>query len=421
MPTVKDRRGIWGSVIPFHSSGADSGQLARQGLGMARANGVGHSFAEEAYTDYGKGVTNFEDVQNDRFGKGWTILEGSNAGTDVKEGHKLEFSAGSHYYNEELGIHLFSSWFVRDADLTPEQRNLMKGGWRDSMSGKEWTKYKNGLKKKVGIRYYIDYNDKTREIGGDTAYQDSADFYLDLLPNMGLIPRFDFRLDDATFQRMCADAHVDPHHPKLGWVEGNGWSPVDSDAYYSLWCDYGMTDPETGKYSPHRPIGYIDENGNRSFRLPDNTVEIARDAVERFSAERDREESMHRDVIDEFVKRTVEDGKLTQEQADEFTRKMDEGVKRSERVMELGHTFSNTKEDFDAVRDRAVAENGIVLPNLNKEMVEVVDVLQHDFTGNGEQARKQAKAWAKSNLQTKDGEELPTMRDGTPYTIKGLC
>ena len=42
--------------------------------------------------------------------------------------------------------------------------------------------------------------------------------------------------------------------------------------------------------------------------------------------------------------------------------------------MELGNTFSDSKEHFDAVRDRAVEEKGIVMPNLNKEKVKLYDV-----------------------------------------------
>lgn len=42
--------------------------------------------------------------------------------------------------------------------------------------------------------------------------------------------------------------------------------------------------------------------------------------------------------------------------------------------METGKTFSDTKENFDGVRDRAVKEKGIVMPNLRKESVKVVNI-----------------------------------------------
>ena len=85
--------------------------------------------------------------------------------------------------------------------------------------------------------------------------------------------------------------------------------------------------------------------------------------------------------------------------------------------MELGNTFSDSKEHFDAVRDRAVEEKGIVMHNLNKEKVKVVEVEKHSFKGENEGAIENARAWAKENLVTTNKQELPTMRDGTPYTI----
>lgn len=85
--------------------------------------------------------------------------------------------------------------------------------------------------------------------------------------------------------------------------------------------------------------------------------------------------------------------------------------------MELGNTFSDSKEHFDAVRDRAVEEKGIVMPNLNKEKVKVVEVEKHLFGSKERETINNAKAWAISNLVTTGKQELPTMRDGTTYTI----
>ncbi len=85
--------------------------------------------------------------------------------------------------------------------------------------------------------------------------------------------------------------------------------------------------------------------------------------------------------------------------------------------MELGKTFSDTKENFDGVRDRAGEEKGIVMPNLNKENVKVVHVESRSFGENKAEALKNAREWAKENVATKQGEDMPTMRDGTPYTI----
>lgn len=342
VPTSKDRSGKWGSAIPFHASGATAHQLAAQGLGSVRA--ILPGTFEEAYTDYGKGVTNFEDVQNDRFGKGWTILEGVKAGTEVAEGHKLEFANGSHYYNEGLGVHLFSSWYVNDAELSPEELAVMMGD--TDMSAKQRQRALKQIRKDKGHDYSIDYNDKVRAIGGEKPYEDAATYYIENLPKIGLIPRFDFRMTDEQFKQMCADAHVDPHHPKLGWVEGNGWSPIDSDAYYSLFCDYGMVDPKTGKYAPQRPVGYIDADGNRSFRMPENTAEIIKEGVDQYTRERNREKAMHDDVMREYVKRTVDDGKLTEEEGKAFLE--EKGIKYSLREDES--SGDDLAHDEDKVR-----------------------------------------------------------------------
>lgn len=85
--------------------------------------------------------------------------------------------------------------------------------------------------------------------------------------------------------------------------------------------------------------------------------------------------------------------------------------------MELGNTFSDSKEHFDAVRDRAVEEKGIVIPNLNNEKVKVVEVEKSPFGDNIETSLKNAKEWAKENLVTTGKTEMPIMRDGTSYTI----
>lgn len=71
----------------------------------------------------------------------------------------------------------------------------------------------------------------------------------------------------------------------------------------------------------------------------------------------------------------------------------------------------------DAVRDRAVEEKGIVMPNLNKEKVKVVEVEKHNFGSKERETINNAKAWAISNLVTTGNQDLPTMRDGTSYTI----
>ena len=85
--------------------------------------------------------------------------------------------------------------------------------------------------------------------------------------------------------------------------------------------------------------------------------------------------------------------------------------------METGKTFSGTKENFDGVRDRAVEEKGIVMPNLNKESVKVVHIEKHSFGESEKDILSNAKAWAKENLATKDESNTSIMRDGTHYII----
>ena len=307
VPTTFDKSGIWGSLIPFHSSGATSLALFLQGLGRARANGVGHGF-EEAFTRYGEGVTNFEAVQNDRFGAGWVIVEGKKekVGSEVEEGHKLEFVNGKHYYNRAMGLHLFASTYVFDNEL-PE--GALNEDGTLNLSAKEL--------KKIGHAYEIDYNNKVREIGTPTAYEEAANYYLEFLPTLGLKPRFDFEVPEEIFLQMCEDANVDPTHPKLGWKgAGNAWNPIHSAAYYSLFCDYGMTDPATGEWAPHNPVGYVNENGEREFRMPENTVEIVKEGLDRYSEIRRGESVKINDAIKEFARRSVEKGRISQEAVD---------------------------------------------------------------------------------------------------------
>ena len=60
--------------------------------------------------------------------------------------------------------------------------------------------------------------------------------------------------------------------------------------------------------------------------------------------------------------------------------------------------FSKDRAEFDAMRERAVAEGGIVMPDLAGKEVEITQVPRHDFEGSGKEALKKAEAWAKDNL-----------------------
>ncbi len=137
-------------------------------------------------------------------------------------------------------------------------------------------------------------------------------------------------------------------------------------------------------------------------------------------------------VLAELKKLTCKLAGMTEEEMQRYLKKKYEGKGVMYRIehaaevynkakqhyrMELGNTFSGSKEHFDAVRDRAVKEKGIVMPNLNKEKVKVVEVEKHGFGSKERETLNNAKAWAISNLVTTGKQELPTMRDGTTYTI----
>lgn len=137
-------------------------------------------------------------------------------------------------------------------------------------------------------------------------------------------------------------------------------------------------------------------------------------------------------VLAELKKLTCKLADMTEEEMQRYLKKQSDGKGVMYRIehaaevynkakqhyrMELGNTFSDSKEHFDAVRDRAVEEKGIVMPNLNKEKVKVVEVEKHGFGSKERETLNNAKAWAISNLVTTGKQELPTMRDGTTYTI----
>ena len=76
------------------------------------------------------------------------------------------------------------------------------------------------------------------------------------------------------------------------------------------------------------------------------------------------------------------------------------------------------REAFDALRDRVVAERGIVMPGLNEKVVRVVEVPRHDFAGNGKEALQAAEKWAKENI-VGTHTALDSRGDEFGYTISG--
>lgn len=180
------------------------------------------------------------------------------------------------------------------------------------------------------------------------------------------------------------------------------------------WKDYGFA---------FNVGGYTAEQKKKHFADTYETLE---------QQERQTRNETSQAVIAELKKLTCKLAGMTEEEMQRYLKKQSEGKGVMYRIehaaevynkakqhyrMELGNTFSDSKEHFDAVRDRAVKEKGIVMPNLNKEKVKVVEVEKHSFKGENEGAIENARAWAKENLVTTNKQELPTMRDGTPYTI----
>lgn len=70
----------------------------------------------------------------------------------------------------------------------------------------------------------------------------------------------------------------------------------------------------------------------------------------------------------------------------------------TERGLRFHAAMARGREAFDALRDRAVAERGIVMPGLNEKVVRVVEVPRHDFAGTGKEALNKALVWAKKNI-----------------------
>ena len=90
----------------------------------------------------------------------------------------------------------------------------------------------------------------------------------------------------------------------------------------------------------------------------------------------------------------------------------------TERGLRFHAAMARGREAFDALRDRAVAERGIVMPGLNEKVVRVVEVPRHDFAGNGKEALQAAEKWAKENI-VGTHTALDSRGDEFGYTISG--
>ena len=90
----------------------------------------------------------------------------------------------------------------------------------------------------------------------------------------------------------------------------------------------------------------------------------------------------------------------------------------TERGLRFHAAMARGREAFDALRDRVVAERGIVMPGLNEKVVRVVEVPRHDFAGNGKEALRAAEKWAKENI-VGTHTALDSRGDEFGYTISG--
>ncbi|MDE6574146.1 MAG: hypothetical protein K2L84_02320, partial [Muribaculaceae bacterium] len=120
----------------------------------------------------------------------------------------------------------------------------------------------------------------------------------------------------------------------------------------------------------------------------------------------------------EIVKRLESHGIAvrTYERGNEHERNAIISRETSERGLRFHAAMSRGRGDFDALRERAVSERGIVMPGLNEAEVRVVEVPRHDFAGDKPLA--QARKWAKEHLV---GEHTLIDSEGreVPYNISG--
>ena len=78
--------------------------------------------------------------------------------------------------------------------------------------------------------------------------------------------------------------------------------------------------------------------------------------------------------------------------------------------------IAKTPQEFDATQKEAVEKRGIVAPNLNNAIVNVVNVPRHDFTGRGIDAIHKAEKWANENI-AKEHTYHEGLEDEFKYTI----
>jgi len=131
------------------------------------------------------------------------------------------------------------------------------------------------------------------------------------------------------------------------------------------------------------------------------TEDIARDQQIVFREVLGRQLFAEQSESDEVALKAVEtlfeqaDIPIEYTSAEEAQRKFAE-VKARESEAQM--RFADTSKEFDRIQKEAVANKGLVMPDLNSASVEVVSVPKHDFIKSEKGLIHNAKEWAKNNL-----------------------
>ena len=105
----------------------------------------------------------------------------------------------------------------------------------------------------------------------------------------------------------------------------------------------------------------------------------------------------------------------TKENADKFMQQEGETRFKEESSEAERLKMSDSPEKFAEQQQRAVEQNGIVMPGLNETEVKIVDVPKHDFEGTGKEVLKSAEKWAKDNIV---GTHTATDSEGKTFEYK---
>jgi hypothetical protein len=141
--------------------------------------------------------------------------------------------------------------------------------------------------------------------------------------------------------------------------------------------------------------GYNNKNG--FYTLENTDLKIGGEGMKGFY------DKMLPSFVNKYAKKwgiKVEDVTLPNLAENNTMHSIDITDEMKESVMEGQVMFriSRTPEEFEATQKEAVEKKGIVLPNLNTAVVNIVNVPKHDFKGRLKEARNSAMEWAKDNF-----------------------